>query len=32
MYDGVSAAMDIESDPPAGLLFHWAGEVDYVQP
>ena len=28
MYDGVGAAMDIENDPPAGLIFHWAGEVD----
>jgi hypothetical protein len=28
MYDGVNAAMDIANDPPAGLLFHWAGEVD----
>ena len=28
MYDGVSAEMDIENDPPAGLIFHWAGEVD----
>jgi hypothetical protein len=28
MYDGVNAAMGIEDDPPAGLIFHWAGEVD----
>jgi hypothetical protein len=28
MYDGVQAAMDIASDPPEGLIFHWAGEVD----
>ena len=28
MYDGVQAAMDIASDPPKGLIFHWAGEVD----
>jgi hypothetical protein len=28
MYDGVQAEMNIDSDPPAGLLFHWAGEVD----
>jgi hypothetical protein len=28
MYDGVNAAMDIENDPPGGLIFHWAGEVD----
>ena len=28
MYDGVQAAIDIASDPPEGLIFHWAGEVD----
>jgi len=28
MYDGVNAEMDVENDPPEGLLFHWAGEVD----
>jgi hypothetical protein len=28
MYDGVNAAMDIDNDPPAGMIFHWAGEVD----
>jgi len=28
MYDGVQAEMGIESDPPEGLVFHWAGEVD----
>jgi hypothetical protein len=28
MYDGVQAAMDIASNPPEGLLFHWAGDVD----
>ncbi len=28
MYDGVSSAMGIENDPPAGMIFHWAGEVD----
>jgi hypothetical protein len=28
MYDGVQAEMDIVSNPPKGLLFHWAGEVD----
>ena len=28
MYDGVNAAMDIANNPPAGLLFHWAGEVE----
>ena len=24
----VQAAIDITSDPPEGLIFHWAGEVD----
>ena len=28
MYDAVGAEMGLESDPPAGLIFHWAGEVD----
>jgi hypothetical protein len=28
MYDRVNAEMDIASDPPDGLIFHWAGEVD----
>jgi hypothetical protein len=28
MYDGMTAEMGIENDPPAGLIFHWAGEVD----
>src|SRR4051794_16390523 len=28
MYDGVNAEMDIEDNPPDGLIFHWAGEVD----
>jgi hypothetical protein len=28
MYDGVNAEMDVENDPPEGLIFHWAGEVD----
>jgi pimeloyl-ACP methyl ester carboxylesterase len=27
MYDRVNAEMDIASDPPDGLIFHWAGEV-----
>jgi hypothetical protein len=27
-YDGVNAAMDLESNPPNGLIFHWVGEVD----
>jgi len=28
MYDGVQAEMDLRNDPPEGLLFHWAGDVD----
>jgi hypothetical protein len=28
MYDGVQAEMDIANDPPEGLLFHWAGDID----
>ena len=28
MYDAVTAEMDIANDPPEGLIFHWAGEVD----
>ena len=28
IYDGVEEALDLASDPPEGLLFHWAGEVD----
>jgi hypothetical protein len=28
MYDAVQAEMSLDSDPPDGLLFHWAGEVD----
>ncbi len=28
MYDGVQAEMGMQDDPPAGLIFHWAGEVD----
>ena len=28
MYDGVQAEMRIHDDPPAGLLFHWAGVID----
>ena len=27
-YDKVNAEMGIENDPPDGLIFHWAGEVD----
>jgi hypothetical protein len=28
VYDRVNAAMNVGSDPPEGLIFHWAGEVD----
>ena len=28
MYDGVNAAMDVENNPPEGMIFHWVGEVD----
>jgi hypothetical protein len=28
VYDAVNAAMDVANDPPGGLIFHWAGEVD----
>ena len=28
MYDGVAAEMDVANNPPEGLIFHWAGEVD----
>jgi len=28
MYDGVQAEMDVANNPPEGLIFHWAGEVD----
>ena len=28
MYDAVGAALGVERDPPEGLIFHWAGEVD----
>src|SRR4051794_34504723 len=28
MYDGVQQEMGIAGDPPDGLIFHWAGEVD----
>jgi hypothetical protein len=28
MYDRVSTEMDIANQPPQGLIFHWAGEVD----
>jgi hypothetical protein len=28
VYDSVQAEMDLQNDPPEGLLFHWAGDVD----
>jgi hypothetical protein len=28
MYDGVTAVLDREDNPPEGFIFHWAGEVD----
>jgi hypothetical protein len=28
MYDSVQAEMDLGNNPPEGLLFHWAGDVD----
>jgi hypothetical protein len=28
MYDRVNAEMDVAKDPPEGLIFHWAVEVD----
>jgi hypothetical protein len=28
MYDGVQAELGLADDPPVGLIFHWAGEVD----
>jgi hypothetical protein len=28
LYDGVNEAMDLPNNPPEGLIFHWAGEVD----
>ena len=28
VYDSVQAEMDLENNPPEGLLFHWAGDVD----
>jgi hypothetical protein len=27
-YDAVGVEMDIENNPPEGLIFHWSGEVD----
>ena len=28
IYDSVNEAADVDANPPAGLLFHCAGEVD----
>jgi hypothetical protein len=28
MYDQVNAEMGVEGNPPQGLIFHWAGEVN----
>jgi hypothetical protein len=28
VYDAVGAVLGVEADPPEGLIFHWAGEVD----
>lgn len=28
LYDAVNGEMGIEADPPPGLIFHWAGELD----
>jgi hypothetical protein len=28
MYDRVVAEMNLANDPPEGLIFHWAGDVD----
>ena len=28
MYDGVNNAMDVANNPPDGMIFHWAGEVE----
>ena len=28
VYDSVQAEMDLANDPPEGLLFRWAGDVD----
>jgi hypothetical protein len=28
LYDGVQAELGAENNPPEGLIFHWAGEVD----
>ena len=27
-YDSVMAEIDLANDPPEGLIFHWAGDVD----
>lgn len=28
MYDGVKGELNVEGDPPDGMLFHCAGEID----
>jgi hypothetical protein len=28
LYDSVQSEMDIRSDPPPGLILHWAGDLD----
>ena len=28
VYDAVGAELDIANNPPDGLIFHWAGDVD----
>jgi hypothetical protein len=28
LYDGVQAEMGVKENPPEGLIFHWAGELD----
>ena len=28
LYDAVRGEMGVANDPPEGLIFHWAGEVD----
>jgi hypothetical protein len=28
MYDGVQAELGIADNPPEGMIFHWAGDVD----
>ena len=28
LYDAVDREMDVDGNPPPGLIFHWVGEVD----